>query len=377
MHTITAVVKIKMPRLCAILLPVLLSFAAQAADDSGPLLTLPPMVYGVVGQETRIFFDNVVLTLIPGNLRVEVKCKLGQSDRDHWSVTPKDGDAGLHPMEITVRGAKDEVLQTARTTLRVAPKDWGAQKKLRLLIVGDSLTHSYYPTVLFNRLQGKNNPACTFLGTHKPANVPAGMAHEGLGGWTWKRFLSFYEPNPAGPERNKASSPFVFAGDKGPQLDVPRYIKEHCDGVPPDVVTFQLGINDCFSANPEDLKSIESVIAAMFDSADKLIAAFRAAAPKAVIGIGLTTAPNSREEAFEANYKGKYTRWGWKRIQHRLVRAQLEHFKGKEKENLILIPTYLDLDPDKDYPPDNAVHPNTAGYERIGNTFYAWVKNLP
>nr|WP_218280227.1 SGNH/GDSL hydrolase family protein [Verrucomicrobium spinosum] len=150
-------------------------------------------------------------------------------------------------------------------------------------------------------------------------------------------------------------------GQGNPALDVARYLKEQGGEEKPDVVTFLLGINDCFGAKPENP---DATIDTMFTNAEKLIAAFRVASPRTVIAIGLTTAPNSREGAFQANYKGKYPRWGWKRIQHRLVQRQLAQFGGREKDGIYVVPTELNVDPVEGYPADNAVHPNAAGYAR-------------
>ena len=64
--------------------------------------------------------------------------------------------------------------------------------------------------------------------------------------------------------------------------------------------------------NPDDPKAMDARITEVLDQADKLLTAFHQAMPKAVLAVGLTTPPNSREEGFEANYHGKYHRWGWK-----------------------------------------------------------------
>jgi lysophospholipase L1-like esterase len=88
----------------------------------------------------------------------------------------------------------------------------------------------------------------------------------------------------------------------------------------------------------------------------------------------LTTPPNARESGFEASYKGRYHRWGWKRIQHRLVQRMMERMSGREKESIFLVPTELNIDPVDGYPVDNGVHPNKEGYAQIGASFYAWVK---
>ena len=80
------------------------------------------------------------------------------------------------------------------------------------------------------------------------------------------------------------------------------------------------------------------------------------------------------EEAFDANYQGRYHRWGWKRIQHRLVERQLARFAGREDERLFVVPTELNLDPVDGYPTNNGVHPNSHGYQQIGASIYAWMK---
>jgi lysophospholipase L1-like esterase len=139
-------------------------------------------------------------------------------------------------------------------------------------------------------------------------------------------------------------------------------------------VTFLLGINDCFAANPDDPVAMEKHINGVLDHADGLLAAFHAAAPQAVLAVGLTTPPNARESGFEANYKGKYHRWGWKRIQHRLVQRMMERFGKRQADNIFLVPTELNLDPVDGYPENNGVHPNPAGYAQIGASFHAWLK---
>ena len=338
-------------------------------------LTLPPVIYAAADLESAIYFDNIVLTQSPDAYRFEVTCDLGNPEATCWTVTPAADSRGDHPVSVQVTDADGKVLDTANTILRVAAPDAGHEQGLRLLIVGDSLTHATaYPNELSRLFAQPGNPMLTMLGTHKPDRAAGGVAHEGYGGWTWQRFVNQYEPNPDGTYR-KRSSPFVYLGADGkPSLDVPRYIAEECGGEPPDVVTFLLGINDCFSANPDDLRAIDSRIDDVFKHADTLLAAFSRAAPKAKLAICLTTPPNSRQEAFEANYQDRYTRWGWKRIQHRLVQRQIEHYPGRQAERIFIVPTELSLDPVDGYPTNNGVHPNEKGYRQIAASLYAWLK---
>lgn len=347
---------------------------AAAAQDSLKL-TLPPVCYAVVGLPMSIYYDNIVVTPEPEKLHFQVNCRLGQAGDRAWTVTPQAGQAGDHDWEVTVIDAQGRRLAAAQCKLHVAPATAGSGGALRLLLVGDSLTHSpAYPNHIARLLAAPGNPAAKFLGTFRPVGVQPGVAHEGYGGWTWQRFASGYEPHPDGTYR-KRSSPFVFlAGDGKPALDVGRYIQTACDGTPPDVVTFLLGTNDCFSAKADDPQSIDARVETMFKQADVLLAAFHQAAPRAELGVGLTVPGNSRESGFEANYHGKYHRWNWKQVQHELVRREIEHFGHRQDQHISLIPTELNLDPVDGFPVNNGCHPNEMGYKQIGTTIYAWIK---
>lgn len=365
------------------LLPIItlgLLAASLKAEPSSIQLTLPPVWYGVPDAPVSLYYDNVVLTETPEQYRFEIRCNIGASEERRWTVTPKGKDVGDHTMVVMVKNAQGKVLEQAKTILRIAPKNAGAGRKLKLLIVGDSLTAATaYPNELARLLSSEGNPDWTMLSDNKPGAAASGVAHEGYGGWTWASFLTKHEPmperTPDGKNWKKRSSPFVFIDANGkPALDIPRYLREVCGGQSPDVVTFLLGINDCFGAKTDDPAAMDKTIDGALDNAEKLIAAFHEASPQTVFAVGLTTPPNAREEGFEANYKGKYHRWGWKRIQHRLVQRMLERMGSREKENIYLVPTELNLDPIDGYPVNNGVHPNGVGYAQIGTSFYAWLK---
>lgn len=368
--------KNKSPRILIqlILLLLLAVSPASAAEKTQSLqLTLPPMFYAVPGVEMSIYFDNIVLTETPEKYRFEVDCEIGTVDQNRWSVTPTESNVGQYSLSVKVTDADGANMGTANTVLQVSKSDAGANRDTcRLLIIGDSLTNATtYSNEIARLLSTPGNPKWQMLGTHKPKSAAAGVAHEGYGGWTWQRFVSQYEPKPDGTNR-KRSSPFVYLGKDGkPGLDLPRYFKEQCNDQKPDYVIIMLGINDCFSAKQD---AIDEKIDGMFTQADILIKALQAAAPQAEVGICLTTPGNSRQEAFYANYKDRYSRWGWKKIQHRLVQRQIEKFKGRENENLFIIPTELNLDIVDGYPVNNGVHPNKVGYQQIGASIYAWLK---
>lgn len=341
-----------------------------------PRLALPPVVFAVPGVETAIYDYHPVLSEDPAEYRLRISGKLGRAENGKWAVTAAEGEVGDYPLQVEVLDRAGKVLEEGATTLRVAPGNAGAGKETTLLVVGDSLTHgSIYANELARLLSLPGNPKWTMLGTHKPGGAAPGVAHEGYGGWTWANFVRKYAPT-AFAEGRRQCSPFVFAGSDGqPVLNVARYFDEQCGGKRPTHITVMLGINDCFGLKPDDPAAIDAGITNTFREAETLLAEFRKAAPQAEIGICLTTPANNRDGAFKANYQDRYTRWGWKRIQHRLVQRQLEQFGGREHEKIFLVSTELSLDPVGGYPDNNAVHPNAAGYKQIGASIYAWLKS--
>lgn len=349
-----------------------------AADlpTADPQLTLPPAIYATAGIPTNIYFDNVILSESPLDYQFDVVCDMGTVERNRWTWTPEDKDAGSHPITINVHSADGTFSDSKTSILSVEPSIASARTNIvRLLIIGDSLTHaSAYPNEIVRLFSQPDHPDIKLLGTHRPKSAAEGVAHEGYGGWTWARFANHYEPHPDGTHR-KRSSPFVFLNENNqPELNVRKYFDQHCDGIPPDYITIMLGINDCFGAPFNDIEAMDAHIDTVFNHADQLLDALQQAAPQAHIGICLTTPPNSRQAAFQANYKDRYTRWGWKRIQHRLVQRQIEYVESKQDSRISIIPTQLNLDPVDGYPKNNGVHPNSAGYQQVGSTVYSWLR---
>ena len=361
-----------------ILIALLLPWIA-AAQEADLALTLPPAVHAVPGVPLRIFHDNLVLTEKPENYRFEFDCPVGKPEPRAWLIDAGEDQVGTHRLRVSVHDRSGKEFAFAETRLYIARPDAGKDRKVRLLIIGDSLTNaSQYPNEMARLFALPGNPKVAFLGSHHPSSAKPNVFHEGYGGWTWAAFLTRWNPEAAAPVAGpvkRATSPFLFAADdEEPVFDLSSYLRETCDNQPPDVVTFLLGINDCFSAKPDDPEAIDARITEVLANADRLVSEFRRAAPLAALAIGLTTPPNARESGFEANYKGRYHRWGWKRIQHRLVQRMIGHFANRETENIHLIATELVVDPIDGYPENNGVHPNSTGYAQIGAAFCSWIK---
>jgi hypothetical protein len=226
---------------------------APSEDIEHLKLYLPKALYTFPGKELRICFENLVAPQLVNKLAFKVKCPVGSTSRRCWSGTFTAEQVGVHPWEIIVSDLAGKELACGTCEVRVPPLVSGEGKQLRLLIVGDSLTHAtWYPNRLSELFKNSGNPRLEMIGTHKTSLAAPGVAHEGYNGWTWTRFVIFDSPGmflSGTPDK----SPFLYANNAGEsQLDVPRYLREASPDGLPDLVIFQLGINDVFNGPESD-----------------------------------------------------------------------------------------------------------------------------
>ena len=351
--------------------------AAPAAAPKAPAVTnkvklqLPPAIYAVPGIETSIYFDNVVCVINPENYVFDVTCTKGRNDQKRWRYTPKADEKGTFDLELTVLSDKG-VEAVAKTKVIVTPA-----------------AASFYPRRMRELLTANGHPQVKFLGTtgRKGSNA----LHEGYGGWAWRTFLNKTTPTKVAPggktfPRHKAS-PFLFDG----KFSLKRYLQTHHNGMIPDFITIQLGVNDVFGAKDENQAE---VIKNILGHADMLIANLRKDAPNAIIGVGLVTPGASTQDAFGSNYACGQTRWQYKKNQHALNEAMLKKFADYPDKKVFLVPSNVNLDCENNFPvrkeavngptvkgaanliirQSNGVHPAPAGYNQMGDTFYCWIK---
>ena len=358
-------------------------------------MLLPKDIYAVPGIECNVYFRNIFLAVNHDNYVFDVTCKFGRNDLKRWRYTPTEKEGGQSfPITVSVYDRTGKLAAESSATVHVAPADAGKDRPVTILMVGDSLTNAtIYPTRLHELCQGENNPKLTMLGTHRGSGrppVPGGVAHEGYGGWRWDSFLNKWKEYP--PEkklspRDKfyAKSKFLMLKDGKPVFSLANYLKVNNFKMP-DVITFQLGVNDVFGATDTNR---EKRIGEILQNADKLIAAFRKEAPDALIGVGFVT-PGANQDAFGSNYRCGQTSWGYYCNQFRLNQAMAKHFAGQK--NLVLVPVNINLDTENNFPTkkdvvnaenpapvsrqSNGVHPAVTGYKQIGDVYYAWLKYM-
>ena len=377
----------------AVLFPIVRMSAADPPTEtqndqprSTIRMVLPREIFAVVGVETNLYFENVVLVLNPANYLFDVHCSKGRQQDERWTWTPTDGDVGEIPLQLDVRDEFNLLVAQAKVVVKVVPAR--LKKSVSLLLVGDSLTHaSIYSQYLLDLTSKPGEPVVALIGSHSvDAKYPANR-HEGYGGWTAQRFATHFTETARQGDYTKRGSPFLYKQPDGSmKLDFQSYCRDINDGKYPDFVTIFLGPNDIFSFTDD---TITGGIQNMLAHYDRLIEMIHAASPSTRIGVMLPVPPTATQNAFGSNYASGQTRWQYRRNQHALVEAMIERYSGRRSKGVWVIPTHLNLDCVHNYPTEvvapnahsdtkivrqsNGVHPSPAGYRQIGDSVYAWL----
>src|SRR5437868_6449542 len=108
------------------------------------------------------------------------------------------GPGQVKSAEIATRASENPLIPK-NLRLLVPPRFYAVPGQyLRLLIVGDSLTHStFHINELTRSLSRPGNPKWELLGTNTAPQALPGVRHEGYGGWTWHCFLTWNEKGSA------------------------------------------------------------------------------------------------------------------------------------------------------------------------------------
>lgn len=351
-------------------------------------LLIPEKIYAVPGVETNIYFNNVVTVINPANYVFDVTCSKGRNDLKRWRFTPQKSDVGKYKWAINVIDMNGTVAR-AEAELIVLPFDAGAEKNITMLIVGASQTGAgVYADRIVELMNRPGNPKFKTIGTKGRIGK-----HEGYGGWRWDSFLTRWgyanskKMDGMHPDRPVGfNSPFLFPDKNGKGVfDLQKYLDKNNSGKAPDVVSFQLGLNDFFKATDQDIAKItENSLKGM----ERLIAEFRKLKPVPEIMI-FQHIPGANQDAFGNNYNCGQTGWQYRKNLDYYNRALLK--KGKELK-VNVVPIYMNIDTENNFPrkkqavnegngakvfrASNGVHPAKAGYDQMGDTLYCYLKAI-
>ena len=308
----------------------------EPAQPVDPLhLCLPPELVAMVGIETNLYFDNVVLALNPANYAFDVICPQGRQQAERWTWIPTAADVGEIPLQLEVRDEQHRLVSQGKTRIKIVAAKSDTKPQQSLLLIGDSLTHaSVYSQHLLDLSARFGEPALTLVGSHSTEPTLGANRHEGYGGWTAMRFATHFQPVARQGDYRQRGSPFLYKqADGSTRLDFRQYCEDVNQGQFPEAVTIFLGPNDIFSFNDE---TIAAGIEKMLTHFDQLVEMIHTASPTTQIGVMLPVPPAASQDAFGSNYAAGQTRWQYKRNQHRLVEAMIKRYAHRTAEVVTL-----------------------------------------
>lgn len=342
--------------------------------SASKLVTLPPNLYGIVGQELNIYFDNVIEGR-DKDFTFDVVSSRGQQFENYWRFVPTVAET----FTVTVNAYVGEtLLGSATSSVIVKAATVGAGGNKKVLIIGDSTTNSGFAVTKLNENFNNDPMDITLLGTRGTApNV-----HEGRSGWKASDYTTLAS---LGGVTNAFWNPGTSAFDFG------YYIAQNSIATP-DYVVINLGINDTFNYfDDATLLSEAANIVARFNT---MVASIKAYNATIKIGIAITIPPNYSQDAFGKDYGSAQTLSRYKRNNILWVNYLITTFKNREAESLYLVPIHTNLDTRYNFTTEqkqvnarntatytssasgSGVHPAETGYWQVADIYWYWLKSF-
>ena len=317
-------------------------------------LFLPPVIYGAVGIEMNLYFSNIFTAINPANYLFNFRAPLGRCDRERWRCIPRQEDVGTHEAHLEIYDDSG-LVASGECRIVITSPETVAGKKLRLLMIGDSLTDQGHFPVHFHTLCRRYGMDLTMLGTNVPeefsklpgqlirypdSSLLPGVRHEGWGGWAASTFLTRKE---VAESRDHWERPSPFINEKG-VFDFQYYLEKYCGGIAPDIITITLGGNDLLSVNSSNSQEI---IGKFLKNMETLYLSLRETAPDALYCLGIEPYGSRDQDAWGKNYGSRSFIWNL-RFKAEGFRQLLEHFK--QFPEVCSIPLYSAIDTFYGYP---------------------------
>lgn len=298
-------------------------------------VNLPPKLYATVGEELTILHKNITRE---EDHQLDYNGSVGNQLEDRYTHTFTS--AGTNNLTVGVYD-KGELLDTQ--TVSVISSNPITTNK-RVLLIGDSTVNSNGTGEISRNIKNALGDNITLLGTRGTAPY----LHEGRGGWTAQR----YNTNASYED---VVNPFYNPNTQG--FDLSYYLTQTGQQAP-DIVIFQLGINDTFTT-----LNIESVQA----NFDVLINSIKATNPSVKVALNITIPPNDSQNIFSAVYGLGQTQWRYKYHNFDWVQAMIDYYSG----SVDLISTHISIDTTSDFA--DGVHPNNTGYKKMSTQVIAYL----
>lgn len=366
-------------------------------------LSIPPRLFGMVGLETNVYFDNLRSGQSTRAWNVDSVAGNGNQQDERWTFTPV-GNVAADPVTVEVYEPDTlEKLGVGSYSFRAVTMSAASAAARRVLLIGDSLTAmARYPKRIYD-LSAANASAVqvTLMGTQTGdlaiggSISTAGIKHEGHSGYA---ISSFYQPSGDGLLTN----PFMD-GVAGHKFDASLYLS-NTSQARPDIVVWELGPNDAFpSTSDAAMHALMDTALSQLDQMIGIQVASDVGSWLEVSGgsnikhlICVPPPPAAHQEAFGANYGTGQFRARYRRNLQIFSWRMIDHYRGLEASKIFLVPLNAVVDPVNGFPfaaaaaansqtsrtverQTNALHALTTGsggFEQIGDQVFSEINCL-
>lgn len=335
-------------------------------------IVVPPRIYGVVGMETNVYFDNLLYGSRIGNVAKVVveqpdstygdtQC-YELSDRLVWNPTTA---VNVSKKAQLYRYTTDTVSVEKTTQFVATAATAGSKRSKKVLIIGDSkIDNGILTPYLYQDGVEDENLSITCVGTRGPENGK----HEGRAGWKAETYCTKASFN----NRDNAfynNSTFDFS-----------YYMQNSGVEVPDYVFINLGTNDS-ATDGYDAETFISYLDIMIDS-------IRNYSSSIIICIGMCEGVCTTTTDYHYEWNDNV------QLYHK---ALITEFKDRENEKIFLCPLYVSMDLANDYSATEVplskrdetlstgktrkqvsdhLHQNRVGYYKNADMMYSLIKYI-
>lgn len=384
--------------------------ASVFETQAKPAFFLPERLYAAPGLEVNVYYKDVFDSVVPERYAFQAASKKGRAERTRWCWIPTEADAGTSVPLVINAWDDDGIVAAVTTTVEVAAAPTDRKRPLTLALFADSGTNCRFQDRIRDDMHAAGFAGYRPIGSRKAAHS-GGVPHDGFGGYTCRTFLTHYSVSEEEIahvqdaaereqllalgvptkivhdwQRGLLRSPLVQFRNGKKELDIPAWLQTVNDGVPPDVVLIELGVNDVFSYTGEMAELRARIRREVIPSFDRFVDVLKPFMPKA--RFALTTQPNGcSQDGFGVNYGS-----GWNEVQHRKIvfalNRELADFAARRQIDLVPVANAVDpfygflhakvkacaVSDELVVRDSNAVHCSEEGGRQMGNAISAWLQ---
>ncbi len=356
--------------LACILLPTV-SRCSPSFEDLDTTPCLPDTIFVVEGRSMRIFYDQLV-AWPPGARDLDFTCIGDVGSDDSTGVHIKSVAGGGIRVAVVASHDEGRTVFSAHTVVR--PVGRGTSRdSMNVLLIGDSLVaahpwgmpeRSYIAAGILDLFQADEGAGIRLIGTAGAEPT----VHEGYNGRRWVDFVN--------PPSSVFDNPFW--DQENARLDFRDYMKRTGQPGPVDACIIQLGYNDLWGLQGQDLtEGTLAVWTARIDGFLEVLLSPDRGYPGCRVVISLPSSGNIRASAWESNYGSLDHHETYERNMAVYRHALKDRYdSGAFDPRVDVCASGVMVDRTDGYPVDNYLHPAVEGYRWMAEAFHAHLRAL-